>query len=145
MRRRLRTLLAAAVAGSALATPASAAAIVVSFSATIDEVGSELASAFRLGESITASITIDTAVADWDTANPALGTYSGSITDLSLSGFGFAKAALEFDSSSSARRVAGNLDSLTVVPEPGSLALLGLGLISLAALARLNPGGAPRA
>lgn len=68
----------------ALATPAAAATITVSFTATIDEVGSEVASAFTLGDTITGSIRIDGATPD-SNADPTLGFFPSSIDNLSFS------------------------------------------------------------
>jgi hypothetical protein len=68
----------------ALSTPAAAATITVSFTATIDEVGSEVASAFTLGDTINGSIQIDGATPD-SAADASIGFYSGAIDDLSFS------------------------------------------------------------
>jgi hypothetical protein len=67
-----------------LSTPAAAATITVSFTATIDEVGSEVASAFTLGDTITGSIQIDGATPD-SNVDPTLGSFPASIDNLSFS------------------------------------------------------------
>jgi hypothetical protein len=67
-----------------LSMPAAAATITVSFTATIDEVGSEVASAFTLGEAINGSIQIDGATPD-SSADASLGFHPGAIDDLSFS------------------------------------------------------------
>lgn len=67
-----------------LAAPAArAVTITVSFAGTIDEVGSEIASAFTAGDAFTGTLQIDASTAD-SSADPGIGAYPGAVDDLAF-------------------------------------------------------------